>query len=102
MIFYFNYYKGIFDFDKIEICVGGGNFGKLELIIIDEVVWDKENNFIEIYFFELIFVGNKIEVVFYNVRNFRFGGMYYFNVNIRIFGDVFLLCYIGIWFLSIE
>ncbi|NEP80679.1 MAG: DUF2808 domain-containing protein, partial [Okeania sp. SIO3B3] len=60
------------------------------------------NNFVEIYPTEPIPAGNKIEVVFSNVRNPRFGGMYHFNANIRTPGDVPLLRYIGTWLLTIE
>ncbi|MCL2931579.1 MAG: DUF2808 domain-containing protein [Trichodesmium sp. MAG_R03] len=101
-IFYPNYYKGTFDTKKIEIRVGGGNSEKPESILLDEVVWDQENNFIEIYPSEPIPAGNKIEVVLHNVKNPRFGGMYHFNANIRTPGDVPLLRYIGTWLLSIE
>ncbi|NEN90159.1 MAG: DUF2808 domain-containing protein [Okeania sp. SIO3H1] len=101
-IFYPNYYKGTFDTEKIEIRVGGGSSKKPESIPIDEIVWDKENNFVEIYPAEPIPAGNKIEVVFSNVRNPRFGGMYHFNANIRTPGDVPLLRYIGTWLLTIE
>ncbi|MEB3339581.1 DUF2808 domain-containing protein [Okeania sp.] len=101
-ISYPDYYKGTFDPDEIEIRVGGGSSEKPESIPIDQVVWDKENHFIEIYPAEPIPAGNKIEVVLHNVKNPRFGGMYHFNANIRTPGDVPLLRYVGTWLLSIE
>ena len=95
-IFYPNYYQGRFDTDRVEIRVKG------ESVPLSEVIWDRENNFIEIYPTEPIPAGNKIEVVFHNVRNPRFGGMYNFNANIRTPGDVPLMRYVGTWVLSIE
>lgn len=95
-IFYPNYYKGSFDPKQVEIRIDG------EPVPLDEVVWDKENNFIEIYPAEPIPAGNKLEVVLNNVQNPRFGGMYHFNANIRTPGDVPLLRYIGTWLLTID
>lgn len=95
-IFYPDYYKGTFDTDKVEIRIKG------ESVPLDEVVWDRENHFLEIYPAEPIPAGNKIEVVLHNVRNPRFGGMYYFNANIRTPGDVPLMRYVGTWVLSIQ
>jgi hypothetical protein len=95
-IFYPDYYNGTFDPDKIEIRV------KDESVPLDEVVWDRENHFLEIYPAQPIPAGNKIEVVLHNVRNPRFGGMYYFNANIRTPGDVPLMRYVGTWVLSIQ
>ncbi len=95
-IIYPDYYRGTFDPDKVEIRI------KNESVPLDEVVWDRENHFLEIYPAEPIPAGNKIEVVLHNVKNPRFGGMYYFNANIRTPGDVPLMRYIGTWVLSIE
>ncbi|NEP45970.1 MAG: DUF2808 domain-containing protein [Okeania sp. SIO2H7] len=95
-IFYPDYYRGTFDPEKVEIKV------KDESVPLDEVVWDQENHFLEIYPAEPIPAGNKIEVVLHNVKNPRFGGMYYFNANIRTPGDVPLMRYVGTWVLSIE
>ena len=95
-ILYPDYYRGTFDPDKVEIRIKG------ESVPLDEVVWDRENHFLEIYPAQPIPAGNKIEVVLHNVRNPRFGGMYYFNANIRTPGDVPLLRYVGTWVLSIQ
>jgi len=95
-IFYPDYYNGTFDPDKVEIRIKG------ESVPLDEVVWDRENHFLEIYPAQPIPAGNKIEVVLSNVRNPRFGGMYYFNANIRTPGDVPLMRYVGTWVLSIQ
>jgi hypothetical protein len=69
---------------------------------LQEVIWDKENRFIEIYPTEPIPAGNNVEVVLSNVQNPSPGGMYHFNVRIRTPGDVPLLRYLGTWLLSIN
>lgn len=53
-----------------------------EVIPLEEVIWDQENHVIEIYPLEPVAAGNDIEIVFSNVRNPRFGGMYYFNARV--------------------
>ncbi|MGL5082587.1 MAG: DUF2808 domain-containing protein [Microcoleaceae cyanobacterium] len=95
-ITYPDYYRGKFDPDRIEIRI------KDEPIALEEVVWDPENRFIEIYPAEPIPAGNKIEIVMSNVRNPNFGGMFHFNANIRTPGDVPITRYVGTWVLSIN
>jgi hypothetical protein len=95
-ITYPDYYRGKLDPDKIEIRI------KDEPIALEDVVVDQENYFIEIYPAEPIPAGTKIEVVFSNVKNPTFGGMYHFNANIRTPGDVPMLRYVGTWLLSID
>lgn len=95
-ISYPDYYEGKFDPDRIEIRIDG------ESIPLDEVVWDEENHFIEIYPAEPIPAGQKLEIVLSNVKNPTFGGMYHFNANIRTPGDVPMLRYVGTWVLSID
>jgi hypothetical protein len=95
-ITYPDYYRGKIDPDKIEIRI------KDESIALDEVIVDKENHFVEIYPTEPIPAGTKIEIVFSNVRNPTFGGMYHFNANIRTPGDVPMLRYVGTWLLNID
>ncbi|ERT04843.1 hypothetical protein M595_5215 [Lyngbya aestuarii BL J] len=95
-ITYPEYYKGKFDPDKIEVRIQG------ESVPLEEVVWDADNNFIEIYPTEPIPAGNKLEIVMSNVKNPTFGGMFHFNANIRTPGDVPLLRYVGTWVLSID
>lgn len=95
-ITYPEYYEGKFDPDKIEVRIKG------ESIPLEEVVWDAENHFIEIYPAEPIPAGNKLEIVLSNVKNPTFGGMFHFNANIRTPGDVPLLRYVGTWVLSID
>ncbi len=95
-ITYPDYYKGKIDPDRIEIRIKG------DPITLDEVIVDQENHFVEIYPAEPIPAGTKIEVVFSNVKNPTFGGMYHFNANIRTPGDVPMLRYVGTWLLSID
>ncbi|MDJ0553587.1 MAG: DUF2808 domain-containing protein [Microcoleaceae cyanobacterium MO_207.B10] len=95
-IAYPDYYKGSFDPEQVEIRIDG------ESVSIDEVIWDQENNFLEIYPTEPIPAGNKLEVVLSGVQNPRFGGMYQFNANIRTPGDLPLLRYVGTWLLTID
>lgn len=95
-ITYPDYYRGKLDPDRIEIRI------KDEPIALEDVIVDQENNFVEIYPAEPIPAGTKIEVVFSNVKNPTFGGMYHFNANIRTPGDVPMLRYVGTWLLSID
>lgn len=94
-ITYPNYYKGQFDPKNIEIRVKG------KAVPLQDVVWDKENHFIELYPLEPIPAGNNVEVVMSNVKNPYPGGMYNFNARIRTPGDVPLFRYIGTWVVSI-
>jgi hypothetical protein len=63
--------------------------------------WDKENHVIQIQLEDAIQAGNSIEIVFSNVKNPPFGGMYYFNAQVLTPGDVPLPRYVGTWILSI-
>jgi hypothetical protein len=65
------------------------------------VNWDKENHLIQIYLQEPISAGNKVELVFSNVKNPPYGGIYYFNCRMLAPGDVPLSRYLGTWILSI-
>ncbi|CBN58804.1 DUF2808 domain-containing protein [Kamptonema animale CS-326] len=95
-ISYPNYYKGEFDPKNIEVRVKG------KAVPLQEVLWNKENNLIEIYPIEPIPAGNNVEIVLSNVKNPTNGGMYNFNARIRTPGDAPLLRYIGTWILSIQ
>lgn len=94
-ISYPDYYDGKFDPKKIEVVVKGKS------VPISEVNWDKENQLIQIYLEEPITAGNSVELVFSNVKNPPFGGVYYFNAQILTPGDVPLPRYLGTWVLSI-
>ena len=95
-ITYPDYYKGKIDPDRVEIRI------KDDSIALDEVIVDPENHFVQIYPLEPIPAGTKVEIVFSNVKNPTFGGMYHFNANIRTPGDVPMLRYVGTWVLSID
>ncbi len=95
-ISYPDYYRGTIDPDRVEIRIQG------DPIDLDEVIVDQENHFVEIYPTEPIPAGTKVEIVFSNVKNPTFGGMYHFNANIRTPGDVPMLRYVGTWVLSID
>lgn len=93
---YPDYYKGKFDTDKIEVRI------KKKKVPLEEVIWDKENRLIEIYPQEPVPAGSQVELVFSNVKNPDFGGIYYFNCQILSPGDVPLLRYVGTWILTIS
>ncbi len=94
-ISYPDYYDGKFDPKKIEVRVRGKSMP------LSEVEWDKENHRIQIYLEEPISANNPVELVFSNVKNPAFGGIYYFNCQILTPGDVPLPRYLGTWIMSI-
>ncbi|WP_228054619.1 DUF2808 domain-containing protein [Gloeocapsopsis crepidinum] len=89
-------YRGKFDPDNIEVRVRGKS------VPLQEVRWDQENRVVEIFPAEPVPANTRTEIVFSNVRNPTFGGMYYFNCQIQTPGDVPLLRYVGTWILSIS
>lgn len=95
-ISYPDYYRGEFDTKEVEVRVRGKS------LPLQEVVWDKENRLIQIYPQEPVPAGNQVELVFSNVKNPSFGGMFYFNCQIMSPGDVPLLRYLGTWVLTID
>lgn len=94
-ISYPDYYDGKFDPKKIEVRVRGKS------VPISEVNWDKENHRIQISLEEPILANNPVELVFSNVKNPPFGGIYYFNCQILTPGDAPLPRYLGTWVMSI-
>jgi hypothetical protein len=94
-ISYPDYFDGKFDPKKVEVRV------KDEAVTLSEVKWDQENHIIQIYLQDPIPAGNKVELVFSNVKNPPFGGMYYFKCQVLSPGDVPLPRYLGTWVLSI-
>jgi hypothetical protein len=94
-ISYPDYYDGKFDPKRVEVRVKGKS------VPLSEVKWDKENHVIQIYLEEPIPAGNSVELVFSNVKNPPFGGMYYFNAQVLTPGDIPLPRYLGTWILSI-
>ncbi len=95
-ITYPDYYRGEFDTKRIEVRQKGKS------LPLQEVTWDKENRIIQIYPVEPVPAGNQVEIVFSNVKNPSFGGMFYFNCQITSPGDVPLLRYLGTWVLTIS
>ncbi len=94
-IAYPDYYKGKFDPDKIEVRIKG------ESLPLREVVWDKESRIIEIDLEQPIRESRKVEIVFSNVKNPRFGGTYYFHCQVLPAGDLPIRQHLGTWILSI-
>lgn len=85
-----------FDPEEIEVRVKG------KKVALDEVIWDQENNLIEIYPLEAVPAGNNVELVFSNVRNPRNQGIFYLKCTIVSPGDLPLPRYIGIWDVTIS
>ncbi len=94
-ISYPDYYQGKFNPKKVEVRVKGKS------VPLAEVNWDKENHVIQIELEQPIPAGNSVELVFSNVKNPPFGGMYYFECRVLSPGDVPLPRYLGTWILSI-
>jgi hypothetical protein len=94
-ISYPDYYKGVFDPKDVEVVVKGKS------VPLQEVKWNKENNYIEIYPRDPIPSGSAVEIQLSNVKNPAFGGMFYFNCQVLSPGDVPLLRYLGTWVISI-
>ena len=94
-IAYPDYYKGKFDQDKIEVRIKG------ESLPLREVVWDKESRIIEIDLETPIKESKKVEIVFSNVKNPRFGGTFYFHCQVLPAGDLPIRQHLGTWILSI-
>ena len=95
-ISYPDYYKGTLDPKDVEVIVKGKS------VPLQEVKWNKENNYIEIYPRNPIPSGGAVEIQLSNVRNPAFGGMFYFNCQVLSPGDVPLLRYLGTWVISIS
>lgn len=95
-ISYPDYYKGVLDPKDVEVIVKGKS------IPIQEVKWNKENHYIEIFPRDPIPSGSAVEIQLSNVRNPDFGGMFYFNCQVLSPGDVPLLRYLGTWVISIS
>ena len=94
-ISYPDYFDGKFDTKRVEVRAKG------KKVEISEVKWDKDNHVIQIELGQPIPAGNSLEIVFSNVKNPAFGGMYYFNAQVLSPGDVPLPRYVGTWILSI-
>ena len=95
-ISYPDYYRGKFDPDNIEVRIDK------ESIPLREIVWDKESRIIEIDLEEPIRESRKVEIVFSNVKNPRYGGTYYFHCQVLPAGDLPIRQHLGTWILSIS
>ncbi|MEB3178317.1 MAG: DUF2808 domain-containing protein [Nostocaceae cyanobacterium] len=93
---YPNYFKGKFDKDEIEVRVND------KKVPLSEVKWDPEGRIIEIFPEQPVPAGSEVELIFSNVKNPSFGGIFYFNCQILSPGDVPMLRYVGTWILSIS
>lgn len=87
-------YEGELDPEDIEIRISGDS------VPLEEVNWDEENHFVEIYPVEPVPARSRVEIVFSDVRNPRRTGTHYFNALVRAPGDVLPPQYIGTWILS--
>jgi len=85
-----------FDPKEIEVRVKG------KKVALEEVIWDQENNLIEIFPQEVVPAGNSVELVLSNVRNPRNQGIFYLKGTIVSPGDLPLPRYIGIWDVTIS
>ncbi len=95
-ISYPGYYSGKFDVDKIEVRINGNS------LPLRDVIWDEESRIIEIALEEPIVESRKVELVFSNVKNPRFGGTFYFQCQILTPGQVPLRLHLGTWIVSIN
>lgn len=87
-------YGGEFDVEDIELRISGDS------VPLDDVIWDEENQLVEIYPSEPIPARSRVEIVFSNVRNPRRTGTHYFNAYVRAPGDAIPPQYVGTWVLS--
>jgi hypothetical protein len=95
-ITYPDYYKGKFDDKAVEVFVGD------KLIPVQAVLWDRENQTLQIDLAQRIRTKGEIKVVLNNVQNPDGGGMYYFACNVKSSAEFPLSRYVGTWILSID
>jgi hypothetical protein len=96
IIAYPDYYDGKFDTDRIEVRIDK------ESLPLRSVYWDKEGKVIEIDMEQPIPPGKKVEIVFSNVKNPRFGGTFYFHCQAFAADDLPVRLYYGTWIVSIN
>jgi hypothetical protein len=96
IVAYPSHFKGEFDPKKVEIRVKG------KAVPLSDVEWNKQDRAISIYPKEPVAAGNAVELVFSNVQNPPFGGMFYFNCMIQTPGDVPLPRYLGTWQIDVQ
>lgn len=86
-------FDGKFNTNSVDVRVEGDS------VPIREVYWDKESRVIEIDLQESIEAGNKVELVFSNLKN-PSSGTYYFICDVLTSGQIPLRVYIGTWIVS--
>lgn len=93
---YPDYYEGKFDTDKIEVRIDG------DPQPLSSVEWNQEERLVSIALEQPIEPDTKVELVFSNVKNPRFGGTFYFNAQVDVPNDVAIRRYIGTWIIDID
>lgn len=96
VIDYPDYFDGKLDPKNVELYVNG------KKVALQEVKWDEENFFIELFPQEPVPAGSSVEIMLSNVKNPRNNGMYYFNCRVLTPGDAPLLRDIGTWIIEIS
>jgi hypothetical protein len=99
IITYPDYYDGTFNQDKIEVTYGE-KYRKTAKV--REIVWDKDNQVLEIELEEAIAPSTGVEIKLSDVKNPRFGGTYYFNAQVIGADEFPVRLYVGTWIVSIE
>jgi hypothetical protein len=95
-ISYPDYYKGKFDDKAIEVFVGD------KQIPVQSVVWNRENQTLQIDLAQRLKTKADIEVVLSNVQNPDGAGMFYFTCQVKSSSEFPLARYIGTWIVSID
>jgi Protein of unknown function (DUF2808) len=95
-ISYPDYYKGKFDDKAIEVFVGD------KQIPVQSVVWNRENQTLQIDLAQRLKTKGEIEVVLSNVQNPDGAGMYYFTCQVKSSSEFPLARYVGTWIVSID
>ncbi|AFZ44641.1 hypothetical protein PCC7418_2494 [Halothece sp. PCC 7418] len=95
-ITYPDYYEGKFDTDEMEVRIDG------KPQPLSNIEWNQEEQLVSLSLEEPIAPDTKVEIVFSNVKNPRFGGTFYFNAQVDVPNDVAIRRYIGTWIIDID
>ncbi|NJK62239.1 MAG: DUF2808 domain-containing protein [Synechococcaceae cyanobacterium SM2_3_1] len=105
-----DYYDGTFPVDEdgnflpeeVEIRVGRGR--NKETIAVGQAIWIQESYTIEIYPQQPVPADTAVEIVFHDVKNPRFGGMFFFQCFMEAVGDPPGVPprYVGTWVIGIN
>ncbi len=93
---YPEYYDGEFDTDRMEVRVND------EPQPLKDVVWNKEQNFVELQLKEALEAEKPVELVFSNVENPNSIGTFYFNAQVEAIDAIPPKRYIGTWIVDIN